>query len=75
MNILKSEIELFKNSWKYSKFLSQHSILSYLFAKTLVKFGSICSFFMVNDSQKSLRIHLISFSFKKIRKIQAFLTE
>jgi hypothetical protein len=51
MNILKSEIELY--SWKYSKFLGQLRILSYLFANTPLKFGSICSLFMVNDSQKS----------------------
>jgi len=53
MNILKSEIELLEISQKLSKFLSQHHILSYLFANTLFKFGSICSLFMINDSQKS----------------------
>jgi hypothetical protein len=53
MDILKSEIELFENSRKYLKFLDQHRILSYLFSNTPVKFDSICSFFMVNDSQKS----------------------
>jgi hypothetical protein len=53
MNILKSEIELFKISKKLSKYLGQHRILSYLFANTLFKFGSICSLFMVNYSQKS----------------------
>ncbi len=53
MNILKSEIELFENSQKYSKFLGQYRISLYLFANTWFKFGSICSLFMVNDSQKS----------------------
>ncbi len=71
MNILKSEIELFKNSQKYSKFLNQHCILSYLFSNTPFKFGSVCSLFMVNDSQKSITIHLILFSFEKIQKIKA----
>jgi hypothetical protein len=71
MNILKSEIELFENSQKYSKFLGQHNILSDLFINTLFKFGSICSLFMVNDSQKSWTIRLILFSFKKIWKIKA----
>ncbi len=70
MNILKSEIELFENSQKYLKFLGQHHILLYLFANTSFKFGSICSLFMVNDSQKSKTIHLILFSFKKIWKIK-----
>ncbi len=50
MNILKSEIELFENSQKFSKVLSQHRILSYLFANTPFKFGSICSIFIINDS-------------------------
>jgi hypothetical protein len=70
MNILKSEIKLFKNSQKLSKFLGQHNILLYLFANTPFKFGSICSIFMVNDSQKSF--HLVS---KKSRKLRHFLTE
>jgi hypothetical protein len=71
MNILKSEIKLFKNSRKYLKFLGQHSILLYLFANTLFKYGSICSLFIVNDSQKSWTIHLILLSFEKIQKIKA----
>ncbi len=53
MNFLKSEIELFKNYQKLLKFLGQHRILSYLFANTQFKFGSICSLFMISDSQKS----------------------
>jgi len=71
----RSEIRLFKHSRKYSKFLGQHHILSYLFTNTLFKFGSICSLFMVNDSQKSWTICLISFSFKKIWKIKALLEQ
>jgi hypothetical protein len=47
MNALKSEIELFEISQKLSKYLGQHHILSYLFANTLFKFGSIC---MINES-------------------------
>jgi len=73
MNILKSEIE-FKISQKLSKFLGQHHVLSYLFSNTLFKIGSICSLFMLNDSQKSLTIHFIYFHFKKILEIKA-LTE
>ena len=53
MNILKSEIKLFEISQKLSKFLGKHRILPYLFVSTPFKFGSICSLFMVNDSQKS----------------------
>ncbi len=71
MNILKSEIKLFKISQKLSKFLGQHHILSYLFANTLFKIGSIYSLFMVKDSQKSWTIPFISFSFKNIWEIEA----
>ncbi len=54
MNVLKSEIKLIEISRKLSKFLHQQNILSYLFANTLFKFGSICSW----------TICLISFSLK-----------
>ena len=75
MNILKSEIKLFKISQKLSKFLGQHCILLYLFANTLFKFGLICSLFMVNDSQKSGIIHFILFNFKKIQESKALLDQ
>jgi hypothetical protein len=75
MNIRKSEIELFEISQKLSKFLSQHRVLSYLFANTMFKFGSIYSLFMINDSQKSWTIRFISFSLKKIQEIKHFLTK
>jgi hypothetical protein len=71
MNILKSEIELFKFFQKLSKFLGQRHILLYLFANIPIKFGSICSLFMVNNSQKSLTICFILFSFEKIWEIKA----
>jgi hypothetical protein len=69
MNILKSEIKLFVISQKLSEFLGQYCILSYLFAYTLFKFGSICSLFMVAT------ICFISFSFKKSSKLNHFLTK
>ncbi len=46
-----------------SKFLSQHSILLYLFANTSFKFGSILSLFMKNDNLNHkvfVWFHLIS---------------
>jgi hypothetical protein len=51
MDVLKSEIEQLEISQKLSKFLGQHYILSYLFANSLLKFGSIYSLFMITDSQ------------------------